>query len=357
VLETMEADKDRGDYHDPDVGKILFSDVAYRWLSSRVVDPSSLVRYETAYRLHVIPAFRAPPGPRHQAVGNPGVDQRTQRTLRTSTVITSFLVVQGILDLGVADDVIRKNPAKSPVIRAPVQTAPEIQIWEDRIVICIIGAHPDLLRDLPELAASCGPREGELFGLAQEDFDFDEKTVRFRRQIKKLGDGYVFALPKNDRERVVPLSDWAIQVAKWHIEKYPPQPYTLPREKPDGKPHTCRILFRWPTDGQHVKARNYSETIWKPALVRAGVIPPPTRDRRGRSRYTITRKEGIHQLRHYFASVMPAGGVSITELAEYLGHSDPAFTLRVYTHMLPSSHDRARAVVNDHFTALTATEQ
>ena len=39
-------------------------------------------------------------------------------------------------------------------------------------------------------------------------------------------------------------------------------------------PHTASILFRWPTDGQHVKARSYSETIWKPALVKAGVIDP-----------------------------------------------------------------------------------
>src|SRR5690348_8123024 len=38
--------------------------------------------------------------------------------------------------------------------------------------------------------------------------------------------------------------------------------------KPGGKPHTASILFRWPTDGQHVKARSYSETIWKPALVK-----------------------------------------------------------------------------------------
>jgi integrase len=37
---------------------------------------------------------------------------------------------------------------------------------------------------------------------------------------------------------------------------------------------------------------------------------------------------------------MLAGGVSIKELAEYLGHSDPAFTLRVYAHML-----RARTTV------------
>jgi hypothetical protein len=53
---------------------------------------------------------------------------------------------------------------------------------------------------------------------------------------------------------------------------------------------------------------------------------------------------------------MLAGGVSIRELAEYLGHADSAFTLRVYAHLLPSSHDRARAVINDQFGhPMTAT--
>ena len=44
--------------------------------------------------------------------------------------------------------------------------------------------------------------------------------------------------------------------------------------------------------------------------------------------------------------------VSIKELAQYLGHSDPAFTLRVYAHMLPCSHDRARAVISKRFTGV-----
>ena len=101
-----------------------------------------------------------------------------------------------------------------------------------------------------------------------------------------------------------------------------------------------------------VKSRNYSETVWKPALVKAGIIAKPVKDRRSRARYVITRKEGIHQLRHYFASVMLVGGVSIKEVAEYLGHADPASTLRVYAHLLPSSHDRAQTVINDHFRLL-----
>lgn len=45
-----------------------------------------------------------------------------------------------------------------------------------------------------------------------------------------------------------------------------------------------------------------------------------------------------------------AGGVSIKELAEYLGHADPAFTLRVYAHTLPCSHDRARAAIDERFS-------
>lgn len=279
--------------------------------------------------------------------------RRRERPGRAAlTVIAAFLVLQGTLDLAVADEAIKKNPAKSPVVQVPGHQASDIQVWDDPVIIALIAAHPRSLRAIPELAASCGMREGELFGLAVEDFDMDEKVVRVRRQVKKIGRSFVFALPKNDRERIIPLSDWDIQVIRQHIDRYPPRPYTLPWEKPDGPPHTCHLLFRWHTDNQHIKARNYSETVWKPAIVKAGIIPAPKKDDRGRAHYTTTRKEGIHQLRHYYASVMLAGGVSIKELAEYLGHADPAFTLRVYAHLLPSSHDRARTVINERFSHL-----
>ncbi|WP_010313079.1 hypothetical protein [Saccharopolyspora spinosa] len=44
-----------------------------------------------------------------------------------------------------------------------------------------------------------------MFGLGLEDFDTDEQVLWVRRQVKKLGAHYVFALPKNDRERTVSL--------------------------------------------------------------------------------------------------------------------------------------------------------
>jgi hypothetical protein len=53
----METDKERGDYRDPSAGKELFADFGRRWLASLVVDPSTVLRYESAYRLHVQPLF------------------------------------------------------------------------------------------------------------------------------------------------------------------------------------------------------------------------------------------------------------------------------------------------------------
>ncbi|MET7769587.1 hypothetical protein [Nocardia sp. NPDC005366] len=46
-----------------------------------------------------------------------------------------------------------------------------------------------------------------------------------------------------------------------------------------------------------------------------------------------------------------AHGVSVKELADFLGHEDPGFTLRVYSHLLPSSNERARRAVDDAFAA------
>lgn len=342
---AMEVDRDRGDYIDPRAGKILFSEAAERWLNSRIVDPSTMLRYEAAYRLHVSPAFA------HRQVKNilPSEVQAWIRDLSNrfgpSTVNAAFLVLQGILQLAVADDAIKKNPAKSAIIQIPRHQAGKLQAWSDERVQAVIDAHPDLLRAVPIVGAACGLRQGELFGLALEDIDFDEMIVRVRCQLKKLGKKFIYARPKNDRERVVPLPVWAAQAIRLHVQRYDPLTYALPWEKPDGKPRTRNLLFRW-RDGGFVKYRSYSETVWKPALVVAGVIPGPEKDGRQRARYATTRKEGLHQLRHYYASVLLAGGVSVRELAEYLGHKDAAFTLRVYAHLQPDSHDRARQVID-----------
>jgi integrase len=155
--------------------------------------------------------------------------------------------------------------------------------------------------------AACGIRINEAMGVALEDFDFGEGILHLRRHVKKLGTEHVYALPKNDREREVPLPDWVATAVKMHIAKYPPRPCTLPWEKLTGRPRSHNILFRW-GDGNHVRYRTDSEQVWKPVIARAGIIPEPGTDKRGRKRYVTTRKEGPHQCRHSYASVMLADG-------------------------------------------------
>jgi integrase len=77
----------------------------------------------------------------------------------------------------------------------------------------------------------------------------------------------------------------------------------------------------------------FNKSIWHHAFVRAEL-----EQRR--------RADGMHALRHFYASALLAQGVSIKELAEYLGHADPGFTLRTYTHLVPSSFQRARAAID-----------
>ncbi|MGA5602597.1 tyrosine-type recombinase/integrase [Streptomyces griseoincarnatus] len=56
----------------------------------------------------------------------------------------------------------------------------------------------------------------------------------------------------------------------------------------------------------------------------------------------------MHALRHFYASVLLDAGESIKALAEYLGHSDPGLTLKVYAHLMPSSRERARRLSARH---------
>lgn len=91
-------------------------------------------------------------------------------------------------------------------------------------------------------------------------------------------------------------------------------------------------------DGGAIRRTSF-RFVWLPALKTAGVEAP-------------TRQDGMHALRHLYASVLLDAGESIKALSEYLGHSNPGFTLRVYTHLMPSSHERTRKAVDGFFGSM-----
>ncbi|MFK4088775.1 tyrosine-type recombinase/integrase [Kribbella sp. NPDC020789] len=341
----METDRERGDYVDPRAAKVRLEEVGKDWLKSRSVDPASEIHYEGKWRIHVAPAF----GKRQVGSIRPSEIAVWLRELTEqfgpSTARSAFLVLYGSLEMAVEDGALKRNPAKSSLVKRPTVPDPDIVVWSEETVDAIVEAHPPQFRLIPIIGAGAGLRQGELFGLTPEDFDFEEKVIWVRRQVKKLGRDFVFAAPKNDRVRAVPMSDHVAEFAKEHIKEFGTTDVTLPWEVLDGEPRTVPLIFTW-SDGKQIRARNYDETIWKPALSTVGVIPRPTRDARGRRQFDTNRKTGLHALRHHYASVSLNDGVNIKELAKYLGHHDPSFTLRIYTHLLPTSHDRARQAMN-----------
>jgi integrase len=67
-----------------------------------------------------------------------------------------------------------------------------------------------------------------------------------------------------------------------------------------------------------------------------------------RARVPLPRELTTHKLRHAFASVLIALGEDPISVMRQIGHTDPAFTLRVYTHMMsrePQERERLRALV------------
>ncbi|MGH3933910.1 MAG: tyrosine-type recombinase/integrase, partial [Pseudonocardiaceae bacterium] len=141
-----------------------------------------------------------------------------------------------------------------------------------------------------------------------------------------------FGPPKGGKERDVPLPESVASAINDHTTRWPPRPVTLPWQTPTGPLVTARLVV-YGADGGAIRRSRFNVATWHPALRRAGVTSP-------------TRADGFHALRHFYASTLLDAGESIVALAEYLGHHDPAFTLRTYTHLLPSSQQRTPAAID-----------
>nr|WSY50964.1 site-specific integrase [Streptomyces sp. NBC_00886] len=223
-------------------------------------------------------------------------------------------------------------------------------------MLAVQAALSDRYRLLLVIGAGLGLRQGEALGLALEDIDFAKEVVHVRRQVKMVRAKLCFALPKGRKVRDVPLPSSVAQAIRQHVEEFAPIPITLPWDDPTPaetpveakhrRPRTYNLLVT----GRERKAinRNYFNSyVWKPALAAAGVIAPLEEGSADGARvWEPSREHGFHALRHFFASEELEAGESIVSLARWLGHSDPGFTLRKYSHFLPRVGAWGSAVID-----------
>jgi Site-specific recombinase XerD len=331
-LANIEADMSRGDYIAPEAGKVTFEQYATQWMKTQVTDPATREAVEMRLRRHAIPHI----GKRPIGSFNPTHLRLWMRTLEGAGLSAAyrrgiFAHVSTVFTAAVEDRVIRANPCSARSVKAPRLDPRKVKPWTADRVRAVRAALPERYQALVDVAAGCGLRQGEAFGLAVEDVDFLGGVVHVVRQVKLLHNRPVFAPPKGGKERDVPLPESIAFALAGHLTRFPAAEVTLPWKTLDGPPFTATLIFRSP-EGLSLNRNRFNDRQWRPALRAAGVL--------------TGRDNGMHALRHFYASVLLDAGESIKALSEYLGHHDPGFTLRTYTHLMPSSETRTRAAVD-----------
>lgn len=86
------------------------------------------------------------------------------------------------------------------------------------------------------------------------------------------------------------------------------------------------------TEGTPVWDRNLRERVLAPLIAKANAIAAPTD--KADSRLVPVRALGFHSFRHAYASRLISRGATLKQLQVYLGHHDPAFTLKIYGHLI-----------------------
>ncbi|MGH3846206.1 MAG: tyrosine-type recombinase/integrase [Pseudonocardiaceae bacterium] len=335
-LLEVESSKREGKYVDPRAGRIKFRQQAENWIKGQSPDRATRGALRSRLDSQIYPHFGdLPINSIRSATVRDWLGALEDNKLSQNYKTVLFTTLSSIMDSAVEDRLITINPCKVKSIRRPTSPSSNIVVWpEDRLRAVQAGLSAQF-RIVCTVGAGCGLRQGEILGLSLDDIDEDGESLHVQRQIRVVDRTLVFALPKGGKRRRVPLSPGVHAAARAHEQAFPSAEVTLPWGEPGGNPVRVRVLVTG--DGGRLYTGDcFHKVVWQGAFRAAGV------DYRNRA-------DGMHALRHFYASTLLAQGVSIKELAEYLGHSDPGFTLRTYTHLVPSSFERARLAIEGVF--------
>ncbi|MFD9929721.1 tyrosine-type recombinase/integrase [[Kitasatospora] papulosa] len=340
-LAHTEADMARGQYIDPRAARTTFQQYAEGWVSTQGADPNTQASMESQLRLHAFPYLGTRPlGSFQPAHIRDWVQELQANGVRGSYARTIYSNVRAALSAAVDDGHLPRNPCAARSVRPPTVGTKRVTPWTTERLFAVRAGMPDRYQAMVDLGGGCGLRQGEILGVAVDAVDFRLDTLHVVQQLKLSRSKPAFAPPKGGKLRDVPLPGPVADALRAHMKQFPPVEITLPWKVAGGPLVTKRLIFTGPRGG-HVWRTSLNEEAWKPALASAGVIPTPAAG----APHVESRENGMHAMRHFYASVLLDAGENIKALAEYLGHSDPGLTLRVYAHLMPSSQERTRNAV------------
>ena len=310
LAEAREAKGQRQAGHRRPSTKQPFSEYARAWLdgyqgrTARGFSDQTRGDYRRSIEQYAVPFFD---GSRLCDIEQPDVRRLISslqaRGLAASSVRKNIAPVKALFATACEDGDLALNPTLG--VRVNARQAAEDDTEERAKAMtraelgAVLGALPERWRLLFELLAHTGLRISELLGLDWADLELGDKPrLRVRRQYYR--GTLKHHLKTEEGRRELPLS--------------PGMARKLWTARP---PRASGPMFSTATGGR-LQDRNLRRVL-DTATKKAGVP-----------------WVGFHAFRHSCASMLLESGKNIRQVAAWLGHTDPAFTLRVYTHLLDS---------------------
>jgi integrase len=241
-----------------------------------------------------------------------------------ASVVKLYNILNGLFNMAFMDDSIPISPMLK--VKRPAPRKDE-NLGDDRkkaytsqelsSVLSCVAQEPLKWQAYVYLSSDTGARRGEVCGLQWADIDFKTGAVRIQRNLQytSLAGVYV-STPKNGKTRTVYLDEITLGILRrWRDEQ------------------AASCISQW------IFTRDNSPEPMHPQT--------PTRyfEKFGR-RYGI-KDFHPHILRHTAASIALTNGADTLSVSERLGHSDPAFTIKMYGHANEDSIRKVGQVVWD----------
>ena len=320
-LDEVTAAVVTGQYVDPRSGRTTVEEYATRWQSVQVGREATARLTDNALRLHILPRM----GTRAMASIRPSDVQALVKSLSEThspgTVRNVYERLARLFAAAVDDRVVALSPCQR--IRLPRPSDEEVAPPTAEDVQRLIDAAPEHYRAAVVVLVGSGLRIGELLGLRIEDVDFLRRTLTVERQ--RLQSGAIGPVKSARSVRTVPLAEVVLAELAAHLQRLhggqAPEP----------------SAWLWLDD----RARPLDYIRWKDAWERI--------------RRDTLSAFSTHDLRHFYASALIAGGASVKQVQTLLGHSSAVITLRTYAHLWPGDDDRARGIIDEVLSDISRT--